>query len=695
MGADFNELYPYDSCTIGVLPDPSDPDPGWGYDRVSGEAIRVDEAADFMTYQSPKWSSEYRWDLLVNKLQDRSAPFASPASLAAPGGAAASVSDVLAIYGTISADESSGGFLSAYHVPTGLSVPSTNSANTGTSGSFALEFYDGSSNLLQTTPVNPTQPHAGEDVSGGYFFFATDSYPVGTASIRLMRNQIEMLAELTPSANPPVVSIDTPTPGAVFDGSLQVSWTANDPDGGPLRYIVQYRVDTNSPWTVVASQLDQEFLVLSDSSELPGSSEAEIRVIASDGLNMGWDEVGPFELKNHPPDPIIFYPLEGAAHAVGTPVVLEGRGLDPEEGPLGDASLSWTLNGPTHVVGNGAQLRFDDLPPGTYTAKLKATDSQGKVGSSASTFVVSTKAMPDGQPPTLDGRCEDETYTQDSEPIQLRYGAEGTSAVARFVRKDDTLYGCIDGLEQPSNPPDHAVWLYFDADDSGDATVQPGDFGVGLWESGLVQSASGSNGDYSPDPVPTGADAGGSVQADSWSAEFAIDVARLGGWDHFARLRVVHEDYGGGPDTGWPLNGDTTAPSSYGRVALGQQSQNIQFPQLADQDVHAVAIPSGAGSNSGLPIVLVSLSPSICDTTLSGEIVLLGVGTCTLEAQQPGNPSYAAASPVMQSFQVNDATAPPPVPSYSGWSLALLGLVLLAVGLRLRPRRPKIASPHT
>ena len=99
--------------------------------------------------------------------------------------------------------------------------------------------------------------------------------------------------------------------------------------------------------------------------------------------------------------------------------------------------------------------------------------------------------------------------------------------------------------------------------------------------------------------------------------------------------------------------------SNYNAAATVQQSfnvskipQTITFVALSPQKQGDAPFPLNAAADSGL---LVSYSIS-GPATLSGNILTLtGHGTVTVTASQSGNSSYAAATPVVQSF----AVAPP------------------------------------
>ncbi len=83
-------------------------------------------------------------------------------------------------------------------------------------------------------------------------------------------------------------------------------------------------------------------------------------------------------------------------------------------------------------------------------------------------------------------------------------------------------------------------------------------------------------------------------------------------------------------------------------------SQTITFGALSDIALGSVPITLTATASSGLPVSFASLTTSVC--TVSGSTAtLVAVGTCTIQATQAGNGTYAAATPVSQSFQVEAA----------------------------------------
>ena len=80
-------------------------------------------------------------------------------------------------------------------------------------------------------------------------------------------------------------------------------------------------------------------------------------------------------------------------------------------------------------------------------------------------------------------------------------------------------------------------------------------------------------------------------------------------------------------------------------------AQTITFGPIAAQTA-GTTLPLNATASSGLPVSFASQTTGVC--TVSGSVATLrAAGTCTIQATQAGNSTYAAATPVSQSFTVN------------------------------------------
>jgi streptogramin lyase len=112
----------------------------------------------------------------------------------------------------------------------------------------------------------------------------------------------------------------------------------------------------------------------------------------------------------------------------------------------------------------------------------------------------------------------------------------------------------------------------------------------------------------------------------------------------------------GGPITGTAtltdnsLNGNP-ATQNIGLSGSGnQQTQTITFNPIPTQ-VLGTPLSLSASASSGLTVSFASVTTAVC--TVSGtSATFVTTGTCTIQASQSGNASYAAATPVPQSFSV-------------------------------------------
>ncbi len=97
--------------------------------------------------------------------------------------------------------------------------------------------------------------------------------------------------------------------------------------------------------------------------------------------------------------------------------------------------------------------------------------------------------------------------------------------------------------------------------------------------------------------------------------------------------------------------------SDHDPVLIGLQlsasplAQSISFGALAARRLDQSPLAIGATASSGLAPAFSSLSAPVCSVAGS-SVTLIGAGTCTIAADQAGNPTYAPAPQVTQSFAV-------------------------------------------
>jgi ribosomal protein S11 len=108
-------------------------------------------------------------------------------------------------------------------------------------------------------------------------------------------------------------------------------------------------------------------------------------------------------------------------------------------------------------------------------------------------------------------------------------------------------------------------------------------------------------------------------------------------------------------------------------LTIGVASQTISFgPAPTPTFASGGGFQVFASATSGLPVTYSSLTPAICDAHGS-NILMLGAGTCTIAADQPGNSNYTAASQATQSITIAKAQPQPLTLSASSASITVGG----------------------
>ena len=89
-------------------------------------------------------------------------------------------------------------------------------------------------------------------------------------------------------------------------------------------------------------------------------------------------------------------------------------------------------------------------------------------------------------------------------------------------------------------------------------------------------------------------------------------------------------------------------------ISIVSASQTITFNNPGAQNFGTTPTLAAAAT-SGLAVSFTSATPGVCTITSGGLLTFVTAGTCTINADQAGNGSYAAAAQVSQSFTVNPA----------------------------------------
>jgi len=102
-------------------------------------------------------------------------------------------------------------------------------------------------------------------------------------------------------------------------------------------------------------------------------------------------------------------------------------------------------------------------------------------------------------------------------------------------------------------------------------------------------------------------------------------------------------------------NSTYAAAPAVGTSFIVVDSQTINFPAITGTQNAESSVTLTATASSGLAVAYKSMTGSVCTVSGSAASLLAG-GTCTIQASQAGNRTYAAALTVMQSFTVSKLT---------------------------------------
>ena len=174
--------------------------------------------------------------------------------------------------------------------------------------------------------------------------------------------------------------------------------------------------------------------------------------------------------------------------------------------------------------------------------------------------------IPETVAPALDGEVDDEAYAS-APSVRWAYG--GVSPIsARLTRAGGRLYVAFTDLPYRgfgSTP--FKVGLRVDIDASADASVQSSDSAFFVDEDGRPTQQEGNGTTMVPrDNAAAGFDTAINAGESSWTAEFCLPEAVLGGSEHGIRIMLTMDGF---LHTSWPANANPNSPATWAPVQLG------------------------------------------------------------------------------------------------------------------------------
>jgi hypothetical protein len=217
-----------------------------------------------------------------------------------------------------------------------------------------------------------------EDAGEEYFSFLLP-FPEGTARLVLLYAGT-VQEERRVSANAPELMVLSPAVGSRVSSTdvLRIQWTASDLDRDALTYGVQFSDDRGETWKTLGMNLTEMALDV-PASELTGSANALVRVMATDGVLASRATSGFFSVEDQAPFVVILWPEDGADLPQNERLIFQASVADPEGEAIKRASIRWSssLNG---NLPKGATVDVSSLKKGTHVITVTATDDAGNKG---------------------------------------------------------------------------------------------------------------------------------------------------------------------------------------------------------------------------------------------------------------------------------------------------------------------------
>jgi hypothetical protein len=201
-----------------------------------------------------------------------------------------------------------------------------------------------------------------------------------------------VLAKREVSPHKPWVRVVHPASGEIWGSKAVVSWEAGHDDKEGLTFTVFYNDGQDKLWIPLAEGLTKPSVTV-DTTLLPGSTKARIRVRATDGVNTSEAESnGVFTLPEKKPLVAILSPAQAEVLAPGGTTIFLGGAYDVKDGLLSGANLTWTSDR-DGLLGRGQRINARGMSRGSHVITLTATDRDGNSASARVSVVVGRERL--------------------------------------------------------------------------------------------------------------------------------------------------------------------------------------------------------------------------------------------------------------------------------------------------------------
>ncbi len=139
-------------------------------------------------------------------------------------------------------------------------------------------------------------------------------------------------------------------------------------------------------------------------------------------------------------------------------------------------------------------------------------------------------------------------------------------------------------------------------------------------------------------------------------------------------------------------NNSAAAPVTQ-NVTIASANQSITFQPIPDQTLDNLSPTVSATASSGLPVSFAMATLGTC--SLSGSTVnMLALGTCTINASQPGNANYNPAPAASLSFNINTYSRPNVI-NFPGAANQIYGTPPITLTVSTTSQLPVVLTSNT
>jgi hypothetical protein len=349
--------------------------------NIGTQDIYGPDWTDVMTYCDNQWVSDYTYHGLMNYFQD---------NLRLATTSQRALADRLLVIGSIDLTNNQ------VELEPLFVIPNANDSKVRVPGNYTITLRSPSGTILARYPFTPDQT----DDLDTMVISELVPYVAGTTQVDIEGLGGILLHRVRAGAAHPTVTVTAPNGGETLtSNSVTVSWTANDPDGDPLAFNVQYSPDNGVTWEMVAQDITENSVEI-DTRNITAGQQARVRVWVSDGIHTASDESdAPFLVPNRIPTAEISAPSKNITIVAGETLGLVGKAYDVDTGTMDDSQLQW-LSSIDGLLGTGEQVSTASLSVGTHIITFRADDGRG--GLASDTVSVTVVSNPTEAPPVAD-----------------------------------------------------------------------------------------------------------------------------------------------------------------------------------------------------------------------------------------------------------------------------------------------------